>query len=142
MAGSFAAQLEAFARDSKEKADALVREVVLETGQRVIDRSPIKSGRFKSNWNYGLETRDAHTTEKTDIRALNNLEELPKRAAGFVHLISNALPYGPALERGHSNQAPQGMVALASLEFPQIVNFAVAKVVGRSAAQTFQGGGQ
>lgn len=126
---SFAAQLEAFARESKEKADDLVRETVLEIGERVIARSPVDTSAFQSNWNYGLETRDAFfSKEKTGRRELNNLEELPRAAAGFVHFISNAAPYGPALERGSSTQAPQGMVALTALEFESIVEGAALKV--------------
>jgi hypothetical protein len=126
--GAFADQIARFAVDTKEKADAAVRETVLEIGDRLISRSPIDTGRFKSNWNYGLTTPDRFTSDKTDGRTLNNLEELPRGAGGFVHYITNSLPYGPALERGHSKQAPQGMVGLTSLEFDSIVADAVLKV--------------
>lgn len=127
--GSFADALAKFAEDTETKAHDLVREVVLETGRRVIARSPVDTSAFKSNWRYGLETRDAFFNEAArGITELNNLEELPKRAAGFVHFVSNAAPYGPALERGHSQQAPQGLVALTALEFDSIVEAAVLKV--------------
>ena len=126
--GSFADALKAFEVKATGLADEVVRETVLEIGRRVIDRSPIKTGRFKSNWRYGLETRDAFTTTKTDERYLHNVEELPKGAAGFVHFVSNALPYGPSLERGSSAQAPQGIVGLTVLEWDQIVAEAVLKV--------------
>lgn len=128
MAGSFAAQLEAFARESKDKADQVVRETVMEIGERLITRSPVDTGAFRGNWNYGLETRDAFFNDARIGRELNNLEELPKSAAGFIHFVSNAAPYGPALERGHSQQAPQGLVALTALEFEAIVDGAALKV--------------
>jgi hypothetical protein len=129
---SFADQVAAFAEKAKSQQDAIVRGCIVEVGARVIARSPKDTGRFKSNWRYGLETRDAFTTKATDIRTLNNIEELPKAAAGFVHFVSNALPYGPALERGHSKQAPQGMVALTALEWSQIVEQVALKVSSQS----------
>jgi hypothetical protein len=130
--GSFADQIARFAAETKDKADAVVHETVLDVGQRLIDRSPIDTGRFKSNWRYGLETPDRHTTTETNQRKLQNTEELPKAAGGFVHYVTNSLPYGPALERGHSKQAPQGMVALTALEFSQIVSDAVLIVDSRN----------
>lgn len=126
--GSFADQIAKFAAETKEKADATVRETVLEIGERLVARSPIDTGRFSSNWRYGLTTPDRHTTDETNSRTLQNVEELPQAAGGFVHYITNSLPYGPALERGHSKQAPQGMVALTGLEFDSIVADAVLKV--------------
>lgn len=127
--GSFADALKMFAEDTEAKAHDLVREVVLETGERVIARSPVDTSAFRSNWRYGLETRDAFFNEAArGITELNNLEELPKRAAGFVHFVSNAAPYGPALENGHSGQAPNGVVRLTAVEFDDIVAQAALKV--------------
>jgi len=126
--GAFADQIAKFAAQTKEQADGVVRETVQEIGQRLIERSPIDTGRFKSNWNYGLETPDRFTSEKTAIRTVNGIEDLPKGAGGFVHYLTNSLPYGPALERGHSKQAPQGMVGITSLEFDAIVAASVLKV--------------
>lgn len=125
---SFADQLRAFEAQAASRADAVVREVVLEVGRRVIERSPRLTGRFSSNWRYGLQTPDAFTTQATAEQFLHNTDELPKAAAGFVHYVSNHLPYGPVLERGSSAQAPQGVVGLTALEFPQILAGAVRKV--------------
>lgn len=124
----FAEQIAKFAAETKDKADDLVRETVLEIGERVIARSPVDTGAFRGNWNYGLETRDAFFNAARVGKELNNLEELPQKAAGFVHYVSNHAPYGPALERGHSQQAPQGVVALTALEFSAIVDQAALKV--------------
>lgn len=128
MSGSFAAQLADFQAKTEGKGHAVVREVVEEAGRRLIERSPIDTGRFKSNWYYGLETRDTRTSEQTGVRTLNNLEEMPSKPAGFIHYISNSLPYGPALERGSSKQAPQGMVGLTIVEWPQVVAEALRRV--------------
>lgn len=128
MALSFAEQIASFSAKTQANLDAVVRASVEEAGQRLIDRSPIDTGRFKSNWNYAAEHPDIFTSEKTNIRTVNGLEDIPAKAASFVSYITNSLPYGPALERGHSKQAPQGMVRLTSIEWPQIVEAAAAKV--------------
>lgn len=122
---TFAEQLAAFAEKTQGKAHEVVREVVVETGIRLIDRSPVKTGQFADNWNYGLETRDTSTHGPTGARTINQIGELPIEAAGHIHYLSNAIPYGPALERGSSKQAPQGMVGLTELELPGIVEAAV-----------------
>lgn len=141
MAG-FADQLAAFKGEAMGKAHGVVREVVTEAGERLVDLSPIGApatwkhkppkdyvpGHFISNWNYGLMTPDRAVQARTDIRAINYLEDLPAEAAGLVHFISNAVEYGPALERGHSGQAPHGMVGITEVELPQIVRAAIAKV--------------
>src|SRR4051812_38865480 len=108
MAG-FADKIAAFVVEAETKANGVVRDSILEVGRRVISRSPVDTGRFASNWNYGLETPDTLATEQTSIRSLNNAEELPAKPVGFTHFVSNSLPYAWPLERGHSKQAPSGM---------------------------------
>lgn len=128
MALSFAEQIASFNAKAQANVDSVVRESVKEAGQRLIDRSPIDTGRFKSNWNYSAETPDIHTTQATNVRTVNGIEDLPQRAASFISYITNSLPYGSALERGSSKQAPQGMVRLTSLEWDGIVSQAAQKV--------------
>lgn len=125
---SFAEQIASFAAKAQGQVDSVVRGSVEEAGQRLIDRSPIDTGRFKSNWNYAAEQPDIFTSERTNIRTVNGIEDMPAKAAGHIHYVTNSLPYGPALERGHSKQAPQGMVGLTSLEWPQIVELVASKV--------------
>lgn len=106
----------------------VLRLAIIEAGERLVTRSPIDTGRFSSNWRYGLTTPDLFTTEKTGERRVHNLEEMPKDLLGFRHFITNALPYGPALERGSSKQAPNGFCGLTSVEWPSIVNLAVRRI--------------
>lgn len=103
----------------------VLRLAIIEAGERLVTRSPVDTGRFKSNWRYGLTTPDLFTTEKTGERAVQNLDEMPADLLGFRHWITNALPYGPALERGSSKQAPNGFAGLTAVEWPNIVNLAV-----------------
>jgi len=78
-------------------------------------------GAFRRNWQHGFGAAPTGILEGTgnvagaEIRASVN-----SSPAGGVHYIVNNLPYAMALENGHSTQAPQGMVGLTALEFPQI----------------------
>jgi hypothetical protein len=56
MAISFAEQIASFAAKTKGQSTTWCAGSVREAGQRLIDRSPIDTGRAKSNWNYSLET--------------------------------------------------------------------------------------
>lgn len=131
MAISFELQLSNFAKNAGEKSDAAVRTVVLEIGARLIARSPVDTGRFRSNWNYSLNAPTAETTEQTGELFVNHLAALPTTgAASATHFLQNNLPYGPALEYGHSKQAPLGIVGLTVLEFNGIVDDAAKRQGG------------
>lgn len=128
----FSDQLTAFARKAEAAVDQAVREVVFQCGLMLVRLSPIDSGAFSANWRYGLMTPDLHwNPEERNVFGTGNvrgLDDMPKAAAKYTHHLSNAAPYGPALERGSSNQAPQGMVVLTTLAFDDIVNNAARKV--------------
>lgn len=143
MAGPFELALRQFAEKAGERADAAVREVVFEISARLIYRSPVKTGRFRGNWFYSLDSADRSTTSElvADAAAIyqggaaaafsttiNKLGAMPTAAAGHVHRLQNNLPYAWPLEYGHSKQAPNGMVGLTVAEFAGIVDGAVSKV--------------
>ncbi|MDO8800050.1 HK97 gp10 family phage protein [Phenylobacterium sp.] len=125
MAGQFEMALSQFAQKAGERADAAVREVVLEVGARLIARSPVDTGRFRSNWHYSVDAPRSVITASTGERAVTGVEAMPRDASGRIHYIQNNLPYAMALERGHSKQAPNGMVGLTVLEFSGIVDDAL-----------------
>lgn len=99
-----------------EKQTAFFRKVVLEVGRKLIDKSPVDTGRFRGNWYMGIGTPDRTQSEDTDKNGASTKERLERIAerleAGDVAIISNNLPYALMLEYGWSNQAPQGMAAI------------------------------
>jgi hypothetical protein len=119
--GKFGATLSGFRDETVDELNRITRESVFSAGNRVIVLSPVKTGQFADNWFYGLMTPDTRTHGPTGARAINNIEEMPEQPFGFIHYLSNALPYGPALERGSSTQAPQGMVGVLAIEWPSMV---------------------
>jgi hypothetical protein len=89
-------------------------------------------GTFRANWQLGIgslkpgELKDKDKTGGPTIAKVT--AGIPAKPAGGVYFIGNNLDYGPALEDGHSTQAPFGMVSLTSVEFGGIVDQAVAGV--------------
>lgn len=131
MAGPFEMQLRKFAEKAKGNADKVVRRVVLDAWGRVIVRSPVDTGRFRGNWQYsagqmpvGVLTIEGTTEKPAPPPAAPDVVQ----GAGVVHYIGNNLPYARALEYGHSDQAPKGMVRLTVSEFRGIVDDAAKAV--------------
>lgn len=150
MAGRYSLALAAFAKKAGDKADAVVRKVVLEIGTRLVERSPVgdgtlwehpppkgyTGGRFRANWQYGnfqgagipVEQQfeksppaSSYPGAEQTIAAIET--KLPTEgAAGMRHVLINNLPYAQRLEDGWSTQAPSGMVGLAIAEYQTIVN--------------------
>ena len=141
MAGQFELKIREFAERAKENADKAVRQVALEVSSRVIVRSPVDTGRFRANWQLGVDSPLAGallTTDKTGAETKSRIiAALPKDAAGHVIYVTNNLPYAMRLEYGFNGtdslgrtyaQAPKGMVRLTLAEFSSIVDGAAKAV--------------
>jgi len=53
----FAADITDWVKKEKGNLDKVVRKIVLDLGTRIIMRSPVRTGRFRANWQYGLTIR-------------------------------------------------------------------------------------
>lgn len=112
----------------------------LRRGLRVNDSMDIKKpegyvgGRFKNNWYVGLDSQPTETNDTPDASGQGSnsrgLAVLEVFRVGLVNSIyfTNNLPYAPALENGHSNQAPGGMVGLTALDAAQYFREAMSEV--------------
>lgn len=103
----------------KNSAYTTVRGGLFKLTTRIIERSPVLTGRFKANWNVSYRTPDFSTTSSTDAgrshaqaRKILNMPIV----GGNIHIV-NALPYADALEFGYSKKAPSGMVRVSLAEF-------------------------
>lgn len=110
--------IERFAQAAGIELETVARKVTFELMRSVVIKSPVDTGRFKSNWNFSVGAPDYATTESTNA-ARADAEALRALTApiGGVTYLSNGLPYGRRLENGWSKQAPRGMVrtSLASV---------------------------
>lgn len=107
---------------SMARLDKIIIGGIEELGELTIARTPIDTGRAQSNWRVQAGAADITTTDETNARTLHGLDSLPARGAhAFTFYLTNSLRYAPKLERGWSDQAPQGMVRRTSGEWPRIV---------------------
>jgi hypothetical protein len=96
-----------------ERVGKIHRAVMLEALKRLILRTPVKTGRARSNWHASHNAPDYRTGSEPVTPDLAIARETPTVEAGQPYTISyvtNALPYIQALEDGHSKQAPEGML--------------------------------
>lgn len=132
---AFAAQLAAFRDKVAARLDAGTRLTVDNVAGRVItelspvgdptlwQRSPpvaYQPGNFRGNWFYGLNAPNLATHNGVGITELNGVSNMPAKAAGHKHTITNSLPYAKSIEEGHSSQAPVGILSVISYEMPGI----------------------
>lgn len=146
MSGPLELALAAFAEKAGNRANDVVRKVVIDVTASVVDKSPVGNpdlwkrpapegyvgGRFRANWTLQEGSVDYTTTQAIDAGGEATKGRLsaavPDQAAGRVYFVANSLPYAQALEYGHSTQAPGGMVGLTAVEFQGFVDRAVASL--------------
>lgn len=114
---TFALELKAFADRTKAENEAIAKTALLDVFEEIRRRSPVDTGFFRLNWTL---TTDAPGPATPITEALS--VTLPPQVVGRVHFITNNLPYARRLETGWSQQAPNGMVGLTVLRWPEIVN--------------------
>jgi len=138
MAGNFALDMTHFINHAGTNVNTVTKKVVLDVMRAVIRKSPVDTGRFKGNWQYGVNDMPTGVTDIHDDSAHGQGGQgtlahtkglLPPQAAGKLHWIVNNLPYSIALEHGHSSQCPpNGMVGLTITEYQALVQQAVSEV--------------
>lgn len=112
----------------------------LKRGLRVNDSMDIKKpdgyvgGRFKNNWYVGFDSKPSESNDTPDAsgqgsnsRGLAVLEVFRVGQVSSIYFTNN-LPYAQALENGHSNQAPGGMVGVTALDAAQMFREAMSEV--------------
>ena len=127
--GSFASQVKAFADGTEEKINRAFRRSALDVLRRLVVRSPVDTGRFRGNWQTGVNdapSGDIPSKDKGGSATINDGESsIASAKVGDSIFIVNNLPYAIALENGHSGQAPHGMVAITIAEWPGILADAI-----------------
>jgi len=85
-----------------------VRKVALTVDRELVLKTPVDTGRARSNWIPSLEAPSVRLVEpgqKPDIDG-----ELAQYTVDKTIFITNNLPYIRRLNEGHSDQAPAGFV--------------------------------
>lgn len=121
----FAAELDRFIQTVEEvDLPELLRTVGLEILKRVIQKTPVDTGRARGSWQVligAAPTTETGVLDKTGSQALQaGLAVLANVKAFDVIYISNPVHYVVYLENGSSKQAPAGMVDVTLAEVTQL----------------------
>lgn len=98
-----------------QRADKLTKDVAKEALIQVITRSPVDTGAYRGNHRVAIDHIDLMTDKSDTSSPLAMGLGIIESGAGIgkILYISNNLEYAPALENGHSQQAPYGVYTLA-----------------------------
>ena len=112
---SFSADLNAFSKRTGVDLEVVVRKVALEIFDGVTEKTPVDTGRAKGNWNMSVGSMDTSIDDSATSTAKGQPAKTPSiNFTGGIRpvYITNSLPYIYALEYGHSQQAPKGMLSI------------------------------
>jgi hypothetical protein len=115
----FRSQIKSVVKKAKDKNELFVKKLAVDIDARLVQKSPVDTGRFKANWVVGNGSINTSTTES--LQAANNSNEISSiKVNGQTIFITNSLPYAQRLEYGWSKQAPLGVVRITAVEFQSI----------------------
>ena len=121
---TFALDLSKAIEKVQDKSAVAVKKITIELFTRVIEKSPVDTGRFRANWNCSINSPDKTTTDDTEDSARGDpsVQKMQKEVLSYSFkdqsvYLCNSLPYAARLEDGWSHtQAPNGMVRLSVIE--------------------------
>ena len=126
-------------REAREFKRVFIQRAALEAATRVVLKTPVATGRARGSWQTVEGGPGASEGIGEDPSGSAAISQAAAAVAAFSPNVSFAtvysnLEYMPALENGHSEQAPNGMVAVtvAELEGGGIPTSDLKFSVGRS----------
>jgi hypothetical protein len=122
---SFASDLRRFANLTSQKMETVVKASLVRIGTSVVVKSPVDTGRFRSNWLAAYGTADTTVSMSVDPSGRSSINRLKLSVQGLTFreyfYFTNSLPYAKGLEYGDSMQAPSGMVRVSVAAWENIL---------------------
>lgn len=130
--GQFSLDLRRAIDAAKDQQEVAIKKIVIDFFSDVIAKSPVDTGRFRGNWQCGINSRPAgtvNTLDKTPAGSAggNTVAQMAVKVAAShgakEYWLVNNLPYAGVLEYGRANgqpgsqQAPAGMVRISLAAF-------------------------
>lgn len=117
----------------KGRVDRVMRAGAMEATGRIMQRTPVDTGRARANWNASVDEADGSVNEAATDSASKQAQGQALAASvqfadGEKFVLANGLPYIERLEAGSSTQAPAGMVELTLAELKPFIESAAEKV--------------
>lgn len=114
---SFKRDLSRFVKKTNTMTEQVFKGTTIGLFNKVVLRTPIKSGRLRNSWQPSVNSPSNSTKERGE----NDIESTVLNAKiGDKIYITNNLPYAKKIEGGSSTKAPQGMVAVTVAEYQAI----------------------
>lgn len=110
--GAFSDSIRKFVADTKTEQDQIVRKVLFELSTRVLMRSPVDTGRFRANWQYGYGVQpegaleDSYDLSENGVDTRDGIVGQIERGVGIHYLVNN-LPYAEVIEYGYYPNPPE-----------------------------------
>lgn len=129
---SFASDLRRFANLTNQKMETVVKSSLVRIGTSIVVKSPVDTGRFRSNWLAAYGTANTTTNMSVDPGGQSSLNRLKMSVNGLTFreyfYFTNSLPYAEGLEYGDSMQAPSGMVRVSVAAWENILADEIRKI--------------
>lgn len=136
-AEDFSKSLMNMADYATKSMEAIIRKACIDLYSRIVERTPVDTGRAKANWqisttDYGTEWNEKDGFIFNEIKSLieGEIDDFTFDIHDGVVIIYNNLEYISELENGTSQQAPYGMVSLSLAEFTAHFNQALSGLEG------------
>jgi len=127
---SFASEIQRFTSLTEAKLETVVKEFHKEVFNRLLDRSPVKTGHYRANWQVSLNSDsffELNGTGTDNVRmAMGEIDNYRAKMAGTFYFC-NPVPYATRIESGWSQQAPSGVARLIVQEMPAIMASVLAR---------------
>lgn len=122
----FKANFAKLLKNAGKRAEDVVTLTALQLQSSMVQMSPVRTGRFKGNWQIGLDAVNFNIEDAPLSDAVGRTAAvLPSWIPGQTIYLTNSLPYARRLEYGWSKQAPQGMVRLTVQNYSRALAAAV-----------------
>lgn len=125
----FSQQIDEFVKKAEGNLDKVLREFSMELVEKVMERTPYKTGHARASWWAALNDPAGVSSGSTTAAAATLA--LAGAKWGDVVYINNNAAYINALEYGHSKQAPNGMVRITLAQAGQMLE-RIATKIGRA----------
>ena len=109
----FNLDLAKFSKKTQLNLDIVARKVGFEIWNGVTKKTPVDTGRARASWNLTEEVVNLNTASENVVHGANAKGSVGRiTGKGDVIYITNNVDYINELDKGTSQQAPNGMVSL------------------------------
>jgi hypothetical protein len=111
-------------KHAREEVLTFIRKIAFEGLRRLVMKTPVDTGRARGNWQVSINEDTDKALDTKDKSGNSTIEKgkhkIDKMGLGVCY-VTNNVEYIEELERGHSRQAPAGMLAVTYEELGAIL---------------------